>query len=144
MGRVFSLLQVGRNQEALQYAEHIIQKASVSHATRSKWFQSMGYAFRGSVLRSIERLSEAAKAIDTALRIDADNPLALFEKGWLYNHTGDYKSAVQYLERSYRLNPGNSKVPFELGFAYNALGDYNSAIAILSKAIEKYPDNYIH
>jgi len=144
MLRVFNLMNIGQTSMALEYSEKIIRVASNSTPEKAKKIQARGYAFRAMVLEKMDKLLEATKDADKALELNVEDPLALYQRGWLANHEGDFQTAVDCLERSYNLEPERNRLAFELAFAYNAVGEYNRAIPVLKDEIEKVSDEYIN
>src|SRR6185312_9125139 len=142
--RVFNLTNVGRVNEALAYADHIIRVASLDDDPVAQQVQARGHALRAGVLRTMGRLEEASEAADAGISLNPADALALFERGFVYNVTGDYDAAVRCLAKSYHLDPLRPNLPFELAFAYNALEQFDQAIEVLLRAIKNAPDNYIH
>ena len=54
---------------------------------------------------------------------------------------GDYKEAIEFLEKAIELNPEFSEAYYNLGISYERLGKHKDAIEMLKKTIELSPDN---
>ncbi|MDO7873724.1 tetratricopeptide repeat protein [Hymenobacter sp. ASUV-10] len=57
---------------------------------------------------------------DRTLRLDPDQPAALFYKGLAYAATGDTSTAVQYLEDAHNREPRQPEILHQLAFLLNA------------------------
>ena len=138
----FNLLQVGQTQEALSYSDLIIRSALASDADTASIVAARGYALRAMVLRTMEKYADAAEAADQAIHLFPDDPLALYERGWLYSHFMQFQLAVEALSKSNELDPNRKGLACQLGFAYNAMGKYDRAIGVLEEASRNDPEDH--
>jgi serine/threonine protein kinase/Tfp pilus assembly protein PilF len=141
--RPFALMRVGHVDDALAYAEHIIRVASASDDSRAAQYEARGHTFRAIALKHKNRPADAILALETALRVNPKDPLALYERGWFYNHAGNFRAALECLNKSRTLDPSRKGVAFEIGFAYNALADYPAAVTALRSEIDREPEDFI-
>ena len=72
--------------------------------------------------------AEYEKAISKALALKPDSCLANYLMGLLYNNTGDYRTALSYLNKALPAAPKNREIFFALAKAYNGSGDYRKAL----------------
>ena len=145
MLRVFNLQGVGRLEEALAYANHIVRVASAAAAPGSTAILARGHAFRAKVYSAMSDSLRAVEAADTALAINPDDPLALLTRGCLYIELGKLENAIRCLEKSWQIDPDRRSLAVKLGFAHNALGNYERALEVLMPAIERQPeDHWLH
>jgi tetratricopeptide (TPR) repeat protein len=59
--------------------------------------------------------------------------------GFFYNHIGDSRRALEYLEAAHKERPDAPKVVFELAYAYNAVGRAQDAIRVSKSEFERNP-----
>jgi len=62
--------------------------------------------------------------------------------GYLFNHVGASKNAIEPLLKAYNIEPHFKGLEFELAYAYNATKNFEKAIEILTKAIKNDPKNF--
>jgi tetratricopeptide (TPR) repeat protein len=87
------------------------------------------YYNTGMQLKTNKKSTEALVEFKKALALDANDPKVLYEMGWCYNDTKDYKNAAQVLQKA-RIKWSNiPKVHFELGYAFQFLNQLDSAKA---------------
>jgi len=88
----------------------------------------------------VNRLADAERIIDTALRFDRDN--AQFQS-WSNQIKGarqpeasvQLPPRVSQLQQQFRTNPGDGRVAFELASAYLQMGQTNGAIHVLDQLV---------
>src|SRR5207247_1682915 len=68
------------------------------------------------------RLDEAEKLIRRALEIEPDDGFYVDSLGWVYYQRGDYRRAVEHLERAVELAGDDPTVAEHLGDAYSRAG----------------------
>ena len=66
--------------------------------------------------------------LDRALRLDPDQPAALFYKGLAYAASADTAQALDYLRAALAREPRQPEILHQLAFLYNALGDPEQAV----------------
>ncbi|MBO7639724.1 MAG: tetratricopeptide repeat protein, partial [Treponema sp.] len=72
--------------------------------------------------------AEYEKAITKALDLRPDSCLANYLMGLLYDNTGDYRTALSYLNKALPAAPKNREILFALAKAYNGIGEYRKAL----------------
>ena len=88
-----------------------------------------------------EKLPEAEKNLERALRIDADHGHSLFQYGYLKYRQGKKEEALDYLSRAAKAEPENGNIQNYLGIVLSEMGQRGAAEAALRKAIQLSPGN---
>ena len=78
-------------------------------------------------------LDEAEKLIKRALDIEPEDGFYVDSLGWVYYQKGDYKQAVEQLERAVNLTNSDPTITEHLGDAYRKLGKIKEAGARVSR-----------
>ena len=86
------------------------------------------------------RHEEARGYIQKALAMNPDSPAIIDSMGWVLYKLGDYRSALDYLERAYRLEQ-DPEIAAHLVDVRWALGDREQALELLRTSLEKTPDD---
>ena len=79
----------------------------------------------------------AAAMILEAYEKEPNDSIILDSLGWVYFKTGDYKNAINYLEKASELDPQNAVITDHLGDAYWQGGRKNEAIFQWKRAIKQ-------
>ncbi len=82
-------------------------------------------------------LTEAEKLIKRALDIEPEDGFYVDSLGWVYYQKGDYKRAVEQLERAVNLTGSDPTITEHLGDAYRRLGKVKEASHQYSDALKK-------
>ncbi len=90
--------------------------------------------------RSIERLNEAKKAIDTAFDIDPDLAEAYIALGCYY-YWGllDYAEALKHFETTLGYLPNNAECQYLIACVYRRMGDWQKALEEFKKSYKNDP-----
>lgn len=80
-------------------------------------------------------LDEAIKCFDRAIALDPKHYLSWNAKGLAYSMKGDFKTAIQSLQRCLEINPSFSEAHNNLGTLYDAQGLFSLAEAEYSKVL---------
>ena len=99
-------------------------------------YNSLGYTF----VEQNTRLDEAQTLLERALQLEPDNPYILDSVGWYFYRTGDYESALQYLQRSFEILP-EAEVAAHLGEVLWAMDRKEEARDIWKQGKEKDANN---
>ncbi len=70
-----------------------------------------------------------------ALRLDADNLVAIRNIGRIYSQLDDQKQARVFLERAFEMNPSDAQVCNNLGAVFSNTGNSGDAIPYFEKAV---------
>jgi len=82
-------------------------------------------------------LVEAEKLIKRALDIEPEDGFYVDSLGWVYYQKGDYKKAVEQLEKAVNLTGSDPTITEHLGDAYRKLGKVKEASHEYSDALQK-------
>lgn len=86
-----------------------------------------------------ESLDKTSAAIDKALGLEQDYPLALSLLGYVHALQGDYGRAVEVSEKAVMLAPDNTEGVAELAHMLLFVGRADEALAVIKKAIRLCP-----
>jgi tetratricopeptide (TPR) repeat protein len=94
-------------------------------------------------LRDASYFDEAIQTLDSALKIDPNDPELLREIGFAYRKKGPpyYSQAEGYMERALQLNDHDSELHGMLGGLYRRRGEYEQALTQYKRAHELQPDD---
>src|SRR4030095_11106883 len=81
------------------------------------------------------RLDEAESLIRRALDIDPDDGFYIDSLGWVYYQRGDYRKAIEQLERAVEIANDDPTVIEHLGDAYERLGNSGDALRAYRDAL---------
>ncbi|RNF11305.1 hypothetical protein TraAM80_00941 [Trypanosoma rangeli] len=91
--------------------------------------RGLEYRKEGDFVRAIEEYS-------AALRLDAKNFKAVFNRGFCNDKIGDYNAAIHDYKAAMQLEPGYAYTYYNLGISYDRQGGHHTeAIAMFDKAI---------
>jgi tetratricopeptide (TPR) repeat protein len=76
---------------------------------------------------------------DHTLKVTDNNWLAYNIRGAAYNGLGNYKQAIEDLNKAIEIEPGYADAYYNRGIAYKGLGNYKEAIEDFDRAIEIRP-----
>jgi tetratricopeptide (TPR) repeat protein len=82
-----------------------------------------------------ENLPEALRMINRALELEPGNGAYVDSLGWVYYRMGDFRRAVEQLEKAARLLPADGTVQEHLGDALRALGKIPEARSAYQRAL---------
>ena len=127
--RAALLNRLDRHEDALVDLDATIRLAPANAAAHS---------LRGIVLRSLERLDEAADALDRALALQSSRPIALQGRARVALERGE-AGAASLFRRCIAAGAGDRDVLLGLANALEAEGD-PQGMALLANAVEQFPD----
>ena len=97
---------------------------------------ALGY----TLLNKPERLAEAEKYLQQALRLNPDAAVIIDSYGWLQFKLGNTGKALDYLQRAYEKQQEN-EIAAHLAEVLWALGRKDEARELFDKAIKDAPDD---
>jgi tetratricopeptide (TPR) repeat protein len=134
-----TLLWVGVNanqQSALARFEHGLQAATLSRHARAYGWESLGSYYE----QEVSDPRRAMLAYDRAVAVDGNNPRYWDLTAGQAMALGDFRKAVQYLEKAVSLQAtGNPTHLNNLGACYTQLGDHERAIHYFQQAVATQP-----
>ncbi len=114
----------------------ILLSSTVLNAqTSSKdWFN------KGLDLNDSSRFTEAAKAFERSIALDANYAEAYYRAGWTYNELNNFDKAIDRLLKAVQLKKDYAFALQELGYAYKKKQSYTEALNYLNQAVIIKPD----
>jgi tetratricopeptide (TPR) repeat protein len=91
---------------------------------------------KGLQALSANKLAEAEKFVDEAVKLAPSHPDVLFVQGVLYLNLRKWAQAQSVLEKAAQVDPNNAHVLGALGMALTDQGKYEAAIAPLEKSLQ--------
>jgi len=121
-----SLFSVGKVPQALGEFKLLLQ---LEPSARS-------YALMGLCYRHLGRFDEAKQYLHLGLGIDPNDPLTLFNLGFIAKRQGNNLQAEQYLSRALRVDRRYSDALYELGGLKMEQKKYGEAVPLLRRSAE--------
>jgi tetratricopeptide (TPR) repeat protein len=94
----------------------------------------------GFVYYEMERLDDAEKEFEQALRLNPRYALSLYNLGLVYYRKGSMDEAIRYYQKAIGLDSKSPDFFYNLGIAYYQKGLYEKAIQVYQKVLELNPD----
>jgi tetratricopeptide (TPR) repeat protein len=94
----------------------------------------------GSAYGESGQFTEAIKAIEQGLSINAKEANAWFILGNAYNESGQYTEAIKAYKQALSIDPENASAWYNLGNAYDEFGQYTEAIKAYKQALSINPE----
>jgi tetratricopeptide (TPR) repeat protein len=88
------------------------------------------------------RIDDAKKSIEKAIKIDPEGIDANIKMGELLYYLGDYAKMFPYLDLALKKDPFNARIYFVKGMAFKEMGDTNLALSSFATTIEQDPDYF--
>jgi predicted O-linked N-acetylglucosamine transferase (SPINDLY family) len=146
----------GNDEAALGYVERALAQRSdfqpslqVRQTLRARLTASAGLG-RADVHRltiqaleaqRLGNLAQAAALLETALRLDPENFIALYSLAVIRNQCQQIELALPLLLQAVRHHPTQSKAHFALGTVLQGMGLHEAALASFDRAIETDPES---
>ena len=84
-----------------------------------------------------EDLSLELKRINNLIALDNQNADAFYNRGWIYEHKGEFKKAVDDYTRALTIDKNHIDAYYNRGLIYLAQGKYSLAIADFTEVIKQ-------
>lgn len=97
---------------------------------------ALGY----TLVANTDRLNEAGRYINEAVRLAPVNAAIIDSKGWLHFRTGEYELALEYLRQAYALD-NDSEIAAHLGEVLWEMGEQTEAQKLWFQALAVNPDS---
>lgn len=130
--RILSLLQLERNEEALEAAESLV--GSNPGLTQGYWLRSIAYS-------SLERYEEAIKDLQLLVDNVPDSPLFKLQLGNLYNASDRPRAALKLFNEIYEDDPEFEGLYRSRGDAFLSTGQHAEAAADYERELAKNPED---
>jgi tetratricopeptide (TPR) repeat protein len=122
----------GKNRKAVDVLETLVAQSPDDPAL----LNALGYLLTDQ----FSRHEEARGYIQRALAMNPDNAAIIDSMGWVLYKLGDFRGALDYLERAYRLEP-EPEIASHLVAVRWQLGEHDSARELLQQALKQSPDD---
>lgn len=100
---------------------------------------AQAYAYMGLSYRHLGQFDEAKRFLNEGLKINRNDPLILFNLGWIAKRQGSDADAEQFFARAVRLDPNYADALLEFGSLKMNQKKYAEAIPLLRRCTEVAP-----
>jgi tetratricopeptide (TPR) repeat protein len=132
MTLVTSYVRLGRIDDALRYAQH----GRDLYPGRAEVWSRLGEIALGK-----GEHDKAAESMETALRLDPDNPSYLYNVGWLLDQLDRDDDAARFYERAMSASPLSFEAMNNLALIEGSRGRQDRALRLLNRAVDANPEN---
>lgn len=122
--------------DRIDVVEANLRKLIALKPDHAQAYNALGYTLADRT----DRLKEAKGYIDKALKLLPDDPFILDSMGWVLYRLGDYKGALDYLQRAYGLRP-DPEIAAHVGEVLWVRGQQQEAEKVWRDASKDNPDN---
>lgn len=116
-------------------------KPEVSKHTDNLDFQVRDLYKKGVNHMSNDKLSDAIRSFELALRLDPNYVEAWIKKGYSHFHLRDYSFAISSYDMALNIDPDNHEAWNLKGLAYYKMNNYTKAIECCTKALDANPSD---
>ncbi|HJR85579.1 MAG TPA: tetratricopeptide repeat protein [Nitrososphaeraceae archaeon] len=116
-------------------------KPEVSKDTDNLDFQVRDLYKKGVNHMSNDKLSDAIRSFELALRLDPNYVEAWIKKGYSHFHLRDYSFAISSYDMALNIDPDNHEAWNLKGLAYYKMNNYTKAIECCTKALDANPSD---
>jgi tetratricopeptide (TPR) repeat protein len=104
-------------------------------------FQVRDLYKKGVNYMSNDKLSDAIRSFELALRLDPNYVEAWIKKGYAHFHLRDYSFAISSYDMALNIDPDNHEAWNLKGLAYYKMNNYTKAIECCTKALDSNPSD---
>lgn len=116
-------------------------KPEVAKGTDHLDFQVSDLYKKGVNYMSNDKLSDAIRSFELALRLDPNYVEAWIKKGYAHFHLRDYSFAISSYDMALNIDPDNHEAWNLKGLAYYKMNNYTKAIECCTKALDSNPSD---
>lgn len=116
-------------------------KPEVVKGTDHLDFQVRDLYKKGVNYMSNDKLSDAIRSFELALRLDPNYVEAWIKKGYAHFHLRDYSFAISSYDMALNIDPDNHEAWNLKGLAYYKMNNYTKAIECCTKALDSNPSD---
>jgi tetratricopeptide (TPR) repeat protein len=116
-------------------------KSEVAKDTDHLDFQVRDLYKKGVNYMSNDKLSDAIRSFELALRLDPNYVEAWIKKGYAHFHLRDYSFAISSYDMALNIDPDNHEAWNLKGLAYYKMNNYTKAIECCTKALDANPSD---
>jgi len=96
---------------------------------------------RGMILAEMETYERALEDFEAVIRLEPENGLAYFGRGWVRGNTGDPQGEIDDARHGLSIDPTNEPMYYRrIGHGLSALGRFQEAIKAYDHALELAPN----
>jgi tetratricopeptide (TPR) repeat protein len=132
----YELAMLHERADQLRETERLLRQVMALDPGHAHAHNALGY----SLADRNRRLPEALALITRALEISPQDPFILDSMGWVKFRMGQYKEAVEYLQRAYEKRP-EAEIAAHLGEALWKMGQQSEARKVWQEGVAKEPSN---
>jgi tetratricopeptide (TPR) repeat protein len=118
-----SYFMVGKVDQALQEFQTLLQLQA----------SAQSFAYMGLAYRDLGKYDEAKQFLEKGLQLDGNDPVILYNLGYIAKRQGDAAAADRYLTRAIQLDPKYGQALFELGSLKVEEKKYDEAVPLLRR-----------
>lgn len=116
-------------------------KPEVAKGTDHLDFQVRDLYKKGVNYMSNDKLSDAIRSFELALRLDPNYVEAWIKKGYAHFHLRDFSFAISSYDMALNIDPDNHEAWNLKGLAYYKMNNYTKAIECCTKALDSNPSD---
>src|ERR1041385_6147561 len=116
-------------------------KEEPKNTTEHRDFQVRDLYKKGINYMSSDKLSDAIRSFELALRLDPKFVEAWIKKGYAHFHLRDYSFAISSYDMALNIDPDNHEAWNLKGLAYYKMNNYSKAIECCTKALDANPND---
>lgn len=116
-------------------------KSEVPKDTDHLDFQVRDLFKKGVNYMSNDKLSDAIRSFELALRLDPNYVEAWIKKGYAHFHLRDYSFAISSYDMALNIDPDNHEAWNLKGLAYYKMNNYTKALECCTKALDANPSD---
>jgi tetratricopeptide (TPR) repeat protein len=116
-------------------------KPEVDKGTDHLDFQVRDLYKKGVNYMSNDKLSDAIRSFELALRLDPNYVEAWIKKGYAHFHLRDFSFAISSYDMALNIDPDNHEAWNLKGLAYYKMNNYTKAIECCTKALDSNPSD---
>ena len=116
-------------------------KPEVAKGTDHLDFQVRDLYKKGVNYMSNDKLSDAIRSFELALRLDPNYVEAWIKKGYAHFHLRDFSYAISSYDMALNIDPDNHEAWNLKGLAYYKMNNYTKAIECCTKALDSNPSD---
>ena len=132
----YELAMLHERADQMRETERLLRQVMALDPGHAHAHNALGY----SLADRNRRLPEALALITRALEISPQDPFILDSMGWVKFRMGQYKEAVEYLQRAYEKRP-EAEIAAHLGEALWKMGQQSEARKVWQEGMAKEPSN---
>ena len=121
--------------------ENASNNEETKNTTDHRDFQVRDLYKKGINHMSNDKLSDAIRSFELALRLDPKFVDAWIKKGYAHFHLLDYSFAISSYDMALNIDPDNHEAWNLKGLAYYKMNNYSKAIECCTKALDANPND---